>query len=269
MVFMMRVEMEEIIERRINSELAKIEQENDVHVLLAVESGSRSWGFESPDSDWDVRFIYVHHPNWYLSIQEKRDVIEIPIDGDLDINGWDLRKALRLFKKSNPVFMEWIVSPYVYAKSGSFADKIRELAKTYYSHKAGAHHYLRMAQDNFSAYLNGKTEVRLKKYLYVLRPLVNIFWLMEKDGLIPMSFPETLRAVSVPVEPRKAIEKLLNVKKSIPEIGTGERIPIIDEFITDATEKAEEYCRIAPANKVSLEIIDEFFRSIIEESWSL
>ena len=85
MVFMMRVEMEEIIERRINSELAKIEQENDVHVLLAVESGSRSWGFESPDSDWDVRFIYVHHPNWYLSIQEKRDVIEIPIDGDLTL----------------------------------------------------------------------------------------------------------------------------------------------------------------------------------------
>ena len=93
------------------------EKEHGVRILLAVESGSRAWGFESPNSDFDARFIYVHPRDWYLSVglEEQRDVIEYPIVDDIDLNGWDLRKALRLFWKSNPAFVEWIQSPIVYA----------------------------------------------------------------------------------------------------------------------------------------------------------
>src|SRR5438093_13788617 len=101
---------------RVLEELNRIERHHNVRILLAVESGSRAWGFASPDSDYDVRFIYVHRPEWYLSIEEGRDVIELPAAGSLDISGWDLRKALRLFRKSNPVLMEWIVSPLEYRR---------------------------------------------------------------------------------------------------------------------------------------------------------
>jgi predicted nucleotidyltransferase len=98
-----------------------------VRVLLAVESGSRAWGFESPNSDYDARFIYLHPPDWYVSVdlEEKRGVIEYPIVDEIDPNGWDLRKALRLFGKSNPAFVEWIQSPLIYLEVGSFADRVR------------------------------------------------------------------------------------------------------------------------------------------------
>jgi len=255
------------IKKDIKTRLKKIEQNKDIRILLAVESGSRSWGFESLDSDYDVRFIYAHRPEWYLSIEEKRDVIGPIIDGNLDFAGWDLRKALRLFRKSNPVLMEWIVSPYVYTKSGSFTSRIRKLAEKYYSKKAGAHHYLNMAESNYNTYIKGKRNVNLKKYFYVLRPLVNIYWLMEKDGLIPLSFVETLNAVSVSKKTRKAIDKLMTVKKSISELGKGKRISEIDDFIKDTMKQAKKYCKILPASTIPLKVVDELFRSILDETW--
>jgi predicted nucleotidyltransferase len=88
--------IEEAMRRRIGRELDEIELNYDVHILLAIESGSRAWGFPSPDSDYDVRFVYAYGMETYLSIEPPRDVIERPIDSALDINGWDLRKALRL-----------------------------------------------------------------------------------------------------------------------------------------------------------------------------
>ena len=201
--------MPNAIKEDIVNRLKHIESEHDVRILWAIESGSRSWGFESPDSDYDVRFIYAHKREWYLSIEEERDVITPPINGVFDFSGWDLRKALRLFRKSNPVFFEWIVSPYVYHRSGNFISKIRKLARKYYSHKAGAYHYLHMAEHNYKAYLENKTEVNLKKYFYVLRPLLNIRWLMERKGLIPMSFVKTLDSVAVPDDARKTIHRLI------------------------------------------------------------
>jgi len=86
--------------------LEKIEKEHKVKILFAWESGSRAWGFASKDSDYDVRFIYVHEKNWYFGIDDQRDVIELPVNEVLDVNGWDVRKALRLFRKSNAPLYE-------------------------------------------------------------------------------------------------------------------------------------------------------------------
>ena len=83
---------------KIKKELNKVEQENDIAILLAIESGSRGWGFASTDSDYDIRFVYIHRPEWYLSIDEKRDVIEYPVNNLLDISGWDIRKTLKLYR---------------------------------------------------------------------------------------------------------------------------------------------------------------------------
>src|SRR5688572_7252344 len=126
------------------NKLKEVEQANQVQILYACESGSRAWGFASPDSDYDVRFIYVHKNDHYLSIDEQRDVIELPINDVLDISGWELRKALRLLRKSNGPLYEWFQSPIVYQSDSTFQGEILALMKLYFSPRAMMHHYLSM-----------------------------------------------------------------------------------------------------------------------------
>lgn len=176
------------IRARVLSELADIERRHDVRVLFACESGSRGWGFASPDSDYDVRFVYVHRPVWYLSVEPQRDVIEVPISDELDVGGWELRKALQLMHRSNPTLLEWLASPIVYREDPDAARRMRTLAPTFFGAQ-GRWHYLSMAAKNFRGYLQGET-VRLKKYLYVLRPLLAAQWIDAGRGMPPMRFAD-------------------------------------------------------------------------------
>src|SRR5689334_4705492 len=152
------------IQSEIREELSRIEASQDCRILLAVESGSRAWGFESSDSDYDVRFVYIRRPEWYLSVDLdlRRDVIERPISDLLDISGWDIRKTLRLFAKSNPPLLEWLSSPIVYVKRYQFPDALKALLPDYFSPVSSTYHYLHMAQGNYRDYLKGDT-VWLKK----------------------------------------------------------------------------------------------------------
>src|SRR5262245_59396847 len=154
------------MKERVLSELQRIERDNRVRVLLAIESGSRAWGFASPDSDYDVRFVYVNRREWYLSVFERRDVIEEMLPGDLDINGWDLRKALRLFAKCNFSFNEWLLSPQTYLEVSSFREQLVQLIPQFFNPIAGIHHYRKTAdsslKDNFSA-----GRIKIKKLFYV------------------------------------------------------------------------------------------------------
>src|SRR5688500_17692067 len=159
--------MKEIIFEKLKS----IEHQFDVKILYACESGSRAWGFASPDSDYDVRFIYVHRMDYYLSIDEQRDVIELPINDVLDINGWELRKALRLFRKSNAPLFEWLQSPIVYETNPAFVEDMTRLMSGSFSARAAMHHYLSMAKGVFESDLSAE-EVKLKKYFYALRPIL-------------------------------------------------------------------------------------------------
>ena len=158
--------MEQIIRQR----LYEIEKTQNVRILFAVESGSRAWGIASPDSDYDVRFIYVRPKNDYLRLDELRDVIELPIDDELDINGWDLKKALALLYRSNPTLFEWLSSPVIYLKT-RFSEDFKELAADYFSKKKSLYHYVSMAKGNYRGYLKGDI-VKAKKYFYVLRPVL-------------------------------------------------------------------------------------------------
>ncbi len=158
--------MRETILRKLN----EIENRENVKILLAVESGSRAWGFASPDSDYDVRFIYVRPREDYLRLEKTRDVIELPIEGELDINGWDLDKTLRLLRASNPTLFEWLSSPIVYRET-EFARDFQGIMQQYFSSKRGLSHYLSMAGRNYREYLKGE-KVKAKKYFYVLRPVL-------------------------------------------------------------------------------------------------
>jgi len=213
--------------------LRAIEARHDVTVLFACESGSRGWGFASPDSDYDVRFIYVNRLLWYLTVMPRRDVIEVPISGDLDINGWDLRKALGLMRESNPTLLEWLRSPVVYRDDAAAMPRFRALSEAVFSNARGWHHYTSMAKKNFREHLQAD-EVRYKKYLYVLRPLLAARWIRTQAGVPPMRFAELAQRTLDAVHDAALIDEinaLLAVKMRAGEAATSPRWPGIHAFI--------------------------------------
>ncbi len=217
---------EEILRR-----LHQAEHEHKVKVLYACESGSRAWGFASPDSDYDVRFIYVHDPDWYLSfdVERKRDVIEYPIVDEIDCGGWDLKKALYLLTRTNGALMEWLNSPVRYIEVGATARHLRELAPKVMNPVALCYHYSHMARGNAREYLF-KDKLKLKKYFYVLRPLLAIRYIERGIGPPPVEFEKLLETVA-PEELKPVIQDLIKLKRATEELGLGDAVPEINDFI--------------------------------------
>jgi predicted nucleotidyltransferase len=243
------------------------EAEHGVKILYAIESGSRAWGFESPDSDYDVRFIYAHPKDWYLSVnlEDKRDVIEYPIVDEIDINGWDIRKALKLFWKSNPAFIEWLQSPIVYVDDDHFADKARELMPLIASSHKGIYHYLHMARGNFREYLK-KELVPLKKYFYVLRPLLAIMWLEKYDKPAPIEFEILRKLVSDNKPLDEAISYLLVRKRASLEKEYAPAMPVINEFIESQLARLEGYAEKAKGKDADFELLNRLFKAVLEKN---
>ncbi len=250
------------------SDLEVLEQREGLRVLYACESGSRAWGFESEDSDYDVRFIYVRPLDWYLSIDDRRDVIECTPGEGLDFSGWDVRKALRLFRKSNPPLLEWLRSPIVYVEQSSLAARLRELVTEFFSSRACLHHYLHMAEGNYREYLRGD-EVRLKKYLYVLRPLLACAWIETHGRPPPMEFEHLLRAQRLEAHLAEQIEHLLRSKRAGEELTTGSRIPCVNQFIETAIEHFTTLARSErPSRPPDSGLLDRLFRDVLREAWA-
>ncbi len=211
--------------------LKAAESDHEVKVLYACESGSRAWGFASPDSDYDIRFIYAHPQDWYLSftVERLRDVIEYSIVDEIDISGWDIRKALYLYTRSNGALLEWLNSPIKYIEFGTFAEDLRVLVPTALNKTAICYHYSHLARSNAREHLFDD-QVRLKKYFYVLRALLAIRYI-EQLGLNPPVEFEQLVATVAPYEIRNDINKLLNLKRQSGELGYGKPINVINNFI--------------------------------------
>lgn len=229
---------------RIWEQLRKIEETENVKIIMAVESGSRAWGFASPDSDYDVRFIYVRNKEAYLKLEGIRDVIEWQLDETLDINGWDIKKTLQLLYKSNPTVFEWCASPIVYMEREEFS-WLKEVLPQYFSIKKSLFHYWHMAETNYREYLKGD-EVRVKKYFYVLRPLLAAKWILDKNTAPPVLFDELVKA-ELEDEIRPELERLLEMKKALPEMGMAPKIQIMNDYIE----------RVMPEIKSSAERIED------------
>ena len=205
------------MEELIKSKLREIEVRENIKILHCIESGSRAWGFASPDSDYDVRFIYVRPKEFYLRLDKTRDVIEWQLDDTLDINGWDVSKALQLLYKSNPTLFEWNSSPIVYKTTDEWKT-ISSVINNYFVAKSGLYHYLSTAKSNYREYLKGET-VRLKKYFYVLRPLLACKWILSEGTPPPMLFSELMDKYldeSIKSDVLKLLDLKMNLsKKSI------------------------------------------------------
>lgn len=249
--------MEELIRRK----LKEIEEKENVKILHCVESGSRAWGFASPDSDYDVRFIYVRPKEFYLQLNKTRDVIEWELNDTLDINGWDISKALTLLRKSNSTLFEWNSSPVIYKTTDEW-EKVSAVINRYFVAKSGLYHYLSTAKSNYREYLKGET-VRLKKYFYVLRPLLACKWILAQGTPPPMLF-STLMDKYLEESIKPDVKKLLDLKMNNPEIGEGKRFDRINEYIDSNIIDVEKQIKLLPtANGNGWNELNEIFLSLL------
>ena len=237
--------------KTILKKLDEIEKRENIRILHCIESGSRAWGFASPDSDYDVRFIYVRPKEFYLRLDKTRDVIEWQLDDTLDINGWDVQKALTLLHKSNPTLFEWNSSPIVYKTTDEW-QKISTIINR----------YLSTAKSNYREYLKGET-VRLKKYFYVLRPLLACEWILAEGTPPPMLF-RTLMDKYLAEDIKPDVEKLLDIKMNIPEIGEGKRFDRINDYLDRNIEKIESViAKLSEEDTRDWNELNEMFLSLL------
>lgn len=238
-----------------------------IKILYACESGSRAWGFASPDSDYDVRFVYLPQVDHYLTVSTKdpdiptrnRDVFDPPVDGDWDLHGWDLRKALELIFKSNPTIFEWLQSPIVYREDSTWITQFRQLAQPFYSPMKAQYHYYAMASNNLKEHLQGDA-VRYKKYLYVLRPLLCVQWLREGRGIPPMQFKDLVETLVTDTVVRNEIEALLEIKMRGSEAEYQSTRPILNTFIRDMLYRYSSSPDEDKERRPSILLLDRFLR---------
>lgn len=251
----------------VKSELEQLELKFDIKILLAVESGSRAWGFSSKDSDWDVRFIYIHKPEWYLSIDDKKDNIEVMLPGDLDFAGWELRKTLKLFRKSNPPLLEWLQSPILYLEQFSAAQRMRILTTQYFNPKSCMYHYLRMAKGNLKNYLQHDL-VRTKKYFYALRPIFACRWIEKYNEMAPMEFKVLMDNLDLTGIVQLEIENLLARKKDGEELDKEPQNKVLNDYLAKEIAHFENYIKVLNPEKEPLTAkLNLLFRNALDEAW--
>lgn len=262
---MEELEREETLESNlIPSHLRDIEHEHNVKILLAVESGSRAWGFESANSDWDVRFIYVHKPEWYFKVKEQRDVIEHMYEDDVDLVGWELRKALTLLRKSNPSLLEWFNSPIVYYKDEDFVKRIREIEKDYFNPIRTMYHYNHIYIKHDERYLQ-KQGYPMKRFLYYLRGILACKWIESNKSLPPVAFKELLDATVEDKAIRTKIDELIRLKKSGKE---HDMLTVEDSLVDYARNLADYYNGIIDSfrpelNEASTDALDSILYDMV------
>jgi uncharacterized protein len=251
------------MEAKIKKYLEQIQKEKQIEILYACETGSRAWGFASPDSDYDVRFIYRHKLDWYLNLNEQKDTVEGMFENrEIDISGWDIKKCLNLLWRSNPPLLEKIQSPIVYVTNEAFLCTITDLAKANYSKIATMHHYLSMAKKMYSEVKDNET-VKLKKIFYALRPALACKWIMEENIMPPIVLQHMVDNLEFENGMKNKIYELVAIKNTKEEGYMHKEEKELSFFIENIINQAEQVANSLNASKGSIDDLNDFFRQMI------
>jgi len=240
-----------IMEKEILKKLREIEIEKDIEILFAVESGSRAWGFESPDSDYDIRFVYKHKREWYLNLWEQKDTIEFMTDLELDGSGWDIRKALKLLSKSNASFLGWLFSPVVYRGDKLLIEELRQLAINNFNPVSGFYHYNSM-NKGFEKTL-GTKEMTLKSFFYTIRTALCANWICKRGTVPPVYFKELYPLIDKKYHSK--LDSLILEKSKLIEKSTA---PVSDDLVALVREVIKENNVIKSDLKPSAAFYEDF-----------
>jgi uncharacterized protein len=241
--------------KQIQNILTQLSQEKDIEILYACETGSRAWGFPSPDSDYDIRFIYMHKRNWYLKINEQKDTIEQMV-GDFDVTGWDIRKCLHLLKKSNVPLIERFQSPIEYLSDESFRDEFKNLIEQYYSPISVFHHHYSLA-TNFWEDLKGKEEIKLKSFFYLVRSLLSCNWIINDDTVLPMQIEGLFKYIDEDLKNR--LRELIKLKATVGEKYLHKADADLFEWIKTMFEKLALAKDAIKINNIGMDSLNKFF----------
>lgn len=247
----------------ITNHLAVLEKERNIKILMAIESGSRAWGFPSPDSDYDVRIVYVHSKDWYLSINERKDNIDYFHGELLDVNGWDIRKVLSLLKKSNVTPFEWVQSPIVYQEEPGFRTQLLKLAKEFFQPYHSINHYKGIAKNS---YLKSASvgEINLKKLFYVIRPVFAINWILETKSLPPMDIFSLMEAIKEE-EVKAKIHELIALKETVGEDYIYTLDPLMRTYIERQFERLDQSVFSKEKEAPNVTVLNEFYRKLLNK----
>lgn len=248
------------MKRLILEKFDQLEQEHGIRILYGAESGSRAWGFASPNSDFDARFIFVYPTAAYLSINTPKETIDLGVDeNELDLTGWELRKTLRLLGGSNASPFEWLQSPILYRDTANFKSKLWQLGQDYFKPRSTAFHYLGLTKSSLMKGLVGD-KMDIKKYFYILRPLLAAIWICDKQTVPPMEFAPLLAQLKNQVQLYTAIQDLTQKKKIAQEGDFITPVPIIQTFIQQYLEQYQEKAKLLPNESRAVADLDHFFR---------
>ncbi len=247
----------------IAEKLKEIEAANDIKIVFACESGSRAWGFPSPDSDYDVRFVYIRNVNDYLSVKEVDGHLSFPITDELDVYGWDLKKVLQLMNKSNTTIFEWLQSPEVYCEEKGFRETLWQLSQGFFSERSNAFHYLGIAKSALLT-MEESNEIKIKKLFYILRPLLAAKWCVEKETIAPMTMGKLLTVLPDEAKVKTTILKLIKQKETAKEADKVVVTEELSDFIKTTFEKTTEAVKSVGKNIFETESLDAFFQTMLK-----
>jgi len=249
---------------QIETYLDKLKDEHKINILYACESGSRAWGVPSPNSDYDIRIIYNHSPDWYLSVNEKPDNITL-IEDNIDTQAWDLKKTLSLLSKSNIPLFEWLQSTNIYAACPQFKKSLVELAQKYFQPRKAIYHYLGMSNALIKKHFEKET-LPLKKYFIIVRSILASIWVKENQTPAPILFIDLLAVLEKNPKVLLAIHKLIRLKKETNDGKAIKRIPVLDDFIFESRKSCSIYAEgLTKQDEVDTEALDLFFRKMLKE----
>jgi len=249
------------MQQTIINKLAAIEQEQHIKILFACESGSRGWEFPSPDSDYDVRFIYTRPYRFYLSVLDRKYDLNFPINGDLDMYGWDIRKVLQLMRKSNTTPFEWLQSPIIYRQDDDFKNALWSLSQAFFGQRSNIHHYLGIAQGALETMAND-SEIKIKKLFYVLRPLLAAKWCLEKESIAPMTIGPLM--TGLPAHLQKQVRELITLKSTAAESFVIKISPELKTYIDNEFARISEASVQLKRDHFEADKLDEFFVTTIK-----
>ena len=249
----------------IEARLARVASEDGVRLLMAVESGSRAWGFPSPDSDYDVRFLYIRPRREYLALKPVRDVVERPIVDEIDLNGWDIRKALSLMLRHNAVLSEWIESSIRYIADDPVVKQLADLSDRHFNPRGYALHYASLGKGTVERWVDPDGEIAVKRYFYALRPALSVRALrLDPLRRPPMSMVPLMQAADLDRVLVDQVDELIARKAKTKEAGNTIRLPEIERLVVDELERAGEVPErndktnfAEEAEALFLELVDE------------